>query len=160
MNYFDRLSLIILKTHKCIIIKGIKPYSVNRYTNRKKHTNEYKKWRTIVDNIFSNLPNDFIPTDIDEFDIGIEVGAYKQFDLDNTLKAYIDALERRYGFNDNKIKRILARKVDVDTNIDDEYLKIYLLDKVEYNSEKTSSDNIYQYDVPGEIYGEIKDILS
>lgn len=40
----------------------------------------------------------------------IEVGIIKEFDLDNTLKGIIDALQETYEFNDNCINGIIAKK--------------------------------------------------
>ena len=38
------------------------------------------------------------------FGLGIEVGIRKEFDLDNTLKSLIDALQEKYKFNDRQKK--------------------------------------------------------
>ena len=40
-------------------------------------------------------------------------GVHTLFDLDNALKGFIDILEKRYEFNDNRVMRILAEKVIV-----------------------------------------------
>ena len=143
---------------KSIRINGIRPYSVNRFKDGRIHSRDYKKWKSLVNNVFTRLPHNFLPSDLTNFDLGLEIGAYKQFDLDNTLKAYIDALEHRYGFNDNGIKRILAKKVDVDPDINDEYLKVFLLERVEYGGDEIQEvDDINHLviDIPKEIYYDI-----
>ena len=142
--------MIVPKTHKLITIYGIRPYSANRWADSY-HARDYKKWKKVVDSIFEKLPDDFIPSVSEEVDLGLEVGCYYQFDLDNTLKAYIDALERRYAFNDNKVKTMLCRKIDVDTRCATEYLKVYLLEKVNYNDDAPVNQR-YVIEVENEDY--------
>lgn len=70
----------------------------------------YKLFREIMKRIIDG--NDgFLPDDMNGFGLYVEVGVCKEFDLDNTLKGVIDALQEAYRFNDNQINMLLAKKV-------------------------------------------------
>lgn len=138
--------------HRSVLINPIAHYSVNQMFGKGK-SRKYKEWKKYLDAIFKTyLPDDFYPHDADKYDIGIEIGT-KSFDLDNVFKAYIDGLERRYNFNDSKVVRIVGRKVFVEEE-HDAYLKLFLMDKVEYDDEELDVlDNAKQmFTISDEIY--------
>ena len=68
----------------------------------------YRDWRAFFTAI---LPDGFLPNDVSNIGLYIEVGIMEEFDVDNTLKGIIDALQFRYGFNDNQLKSLIAKKI-------------------------------------------------
>ena len=94
---------------------GIPPKSTNSLYDKNKHmwykTYSYRLFREAMAQL---LPNDnFLPkshVDWEGHGLYIEAGIIEEFDLDNTLKGVIDALQEKYGFNDNVIKGLIARK--------------------------------------------------
>lgn len=61
---------------------------------------QYRNWRKLF---IDQLPANFILPNSSNLHLYIEVGVFKEFDLDNTLKAIIDGLQIKYSFNDNEI---------------------------------------------------------
>lgn len=92
------------------------------------------------------LPENFLPSDMTGYGLYIEVGVFREFDIDNTLKSLIDALQQAYGFNDNQIDYLYAKKKIV-RNFDPsgpgdrskDYIKISLVEAVEF---EISADHI------------------
>ena len=108
-----------IKVLKTIILKPLTAYSTNRmYQSLQTTTNTfppklskvsyYRKWRNKMQDL---LPPVFLPRDMTGFGLGIEVGVRKEFDLDNTLKSLIDALQEKYKFNDRQIQYLYAKKI-------------------------------------------------
>ncbi|MDE1465373.1 hypothetical protein [Spartinivicinus poritis] len=85
----------------------IKPLSVNEaYYGKKVKT---KKYRDYEEELFSTLPDLIIP----EGKLTLELlTSYSntRADIDNALKPFIDILQKRYSFNDNKIFRLFTEK--------------------------------------------------
>ena len=69
----------------------------------------YKRFRAAMSKLIDSTDG-FLPKDMSNFGLYIEVGVCEEFDLDNTLKGVIDALQEAYGFNDNQIKTLIAKK--------------------------------------------------
>ena len=99
-------------------LEGVTPKSTNRlYWHPCNHKGDkriwknkfYRAWRQ--DMIDKKLPDNFLPNNMSGKGLYIEVGVMEEFDLDNTLKGIIDALQFKYGFNDNEIGSIIAKKV-------------------------------------------------
>ena len=88
----------------------IKPLSVNNcWKGRRFKTDAYKDYETAI---FYLLPNIEIPNG--NLSLYIEVGlSSKGSDVDNIAKPFIDILQKKYGFNDNKIYKLILEKIDV-----------------------------------------------
>jgi len=145
------------KIYKSLKIIPIAHFSVNKMSSRKGRF-DYAKWKKINDEIFSALPDNFFPPDLDKYDIGFEVGT-KLFDLDNVFKAYIDALERRYNFNDRLVMRILGRKVVVEEE-SEAYLKVFLLERVNFHDDESliDTENKLELEVINEAWEEMRSL--
>lgn len=145
------------KVYKSLKIMPIAHFSVNKMRSRQ-GSFAYSKWKKINDEIFRVLPDNFFPTNLDRYDIGFEVGT-KLFDLDNVFKAYIDALERRYNFNDRLVMRILGRKVFVEEE-SEAYLKIFLLERVHFHDDEDllGLENKQEYEVSNEAWEEMRNL--
>jgi hypothetical protein len=91
---------------------------------------QYRKWRKLF---IDQLPANFILPNSSNLHLYIEVGVFKEFDLDNTLKAIIDGLQIKYSFNDNEITYLVCRKNPIGTFDAPEpaqhYIKICLLEE-------------------------------
>jgi len=87
---------------------NIKPLSVNQcWQGKRFKTPEYKAYER---EMLFKLPVLKLP-DSDRLALHIIVGySNKQADIDNVSKALIDILQKKYGFNDNKIYRLLLEK--------------------------------------------------
>ena len=95
-----------------IHIQGLTPHTTNKLWfpigwGKRRTDQNYAKWKK---DISTHLRANFCPSDMSEHGLGIEVGVACEFDLDNTLKAVIDALQEKYGFNDNQLGYLYARK--------------------------------------------------
>ena len=90
----------------------------------------------------------FLPRDMNGYGLYIEAGIIEEFDLDNTLKGVIDALQAAYEFNDNQIKGLICRKVVVGNyplskaKWNKQYIKIGLLEYTDPNCEIINPDDI------------------
>jgi hypothetical protein len=89
---------------------GLKPLSANdAFCGKKVKTAGYRKYEG---HLIRTLPDIEIPEDLMELR-AVVYYSNKQSDIDNCLKPFIDVLQKRYGFNDNKIYRIRITKVIV-----------------------------------------------
>lgn len=101
--------------------------------NRLQKSYGYRLFRKIMEKLI-NRHDGFLPDDMTGFGLYVEVGICKEFDLDNTLKGVIDALQEAYGFNDNQINGIIASKFVIDdypltlAKRREQYVKIGLLE--------------------------------
>jgi len=83
----------------------IKPLSVNdAWKGRRFRTDSYNKY--IRDVLLLLKPCKIPDCDI-ELNVKFGFSSYGS-DIDNPLKPFIDCLQKKYGFNDNKIKRLLV----------------------------------------------------
>ena len=111
-----------IKIIKSIFLPGVTPKSTNNLfvwfaahgnpnkpANRPIKSNKYKEWRR---KLIELMPKDFIERGEKDIHLYIEVGIFKEFDLDNTLKGIIDALQIKYNFNDNEISYLTCKKKD------------------------------------------------
>ncbi|MAF36152.1 hypothetical protein CL622_03485 [archaeon] len=88
----------------------IKPVTVNKaYTGRRYKTDLYKRYERDVKMLLS-------PFDVPEGNLELRIvfgfsnaGA----DIDNPVKCFTDILQKKYGFNDNRIYRLIVDKVIV-----------------------------------------------
>jgi len=89
---------------------NIKPMSVNQaFQGRRFKTPKYKAYE---EELMWLLPKYKIPKG--ELGLEVEFGlSSKLADLDNNFKLFQDCLQKKYGFNDKQIYRIIAEKVDV-----------------------------------------------
>lgn len=90
---------------------SIKPLSVNQcWQGRRFKTKAYKEYEK---ELMFLLP----PLKVDKKNqlwIKIFVGySNKASDIDNFLKPFLDILQKKYGFNDNKIYALQVYKIDV-----------------------------------------------
>ena len=83
----------------------IKPLSVNEsWQGRRYKTEMYKKYE---ETLLYLLPKTFKE---DFTEIYIKIGVSILFDIDNCLKPLIDILQKKYGFNDRYIKKLVVEK--------------------------------------------------
>lgn len=88
----------------------IKPISVNRlYKGRRFKTDEYKSYQAQ----WLQIKKEVIEAERIDLYIAFYVSDIRS-DLDNCLKAAIDMMQKRHGFNDMQIARIGADKVIVE----------------------------------------------
>lgn len=105
----------------------IKPLSVNRAsTVRKGRIGKTSEFHKYVKDIHLLLPNNIeIPSD----KIGLHIifgFSNRNADLDNPVKPFQDCLQKKYGFNDNKIYLLSVKKEIVKKG--DEFIKFKLED--------------------------------
>lgn len=86
----------------------VKPLSVNRaWQGRRYKTKEYKEYEKEVMKKLSKLQ---IPKK-GKLQIKIKFGyKNKLSDIDNAIKPFVDILQKKYGFNDNRIYRMELEK--------------------------------------------------
>ena len=100
----------------------IKPLTINKAWRggRRYRTNEYKAYEELL---FYLLPKLEIPEG--ELKLTLVVGfSNKGMDIDNVLKPFIDCLQKKYEFNDNRIYEINIKKKIVKKG--EEYIKFNL----------------------------------
>ena len=88
----------------------IKPMSINQaFKGRKVKTDRYRAYEELL--LFT-LPNMRVPKG--KLSITFEFG-FKNIgsDVDNPIKLFLDILQKKYGFNDNMVYRIVANKTIV-----------------------------------------------
>lgn len=89
----------------------LKPLSSNQaFCGKKVKTASYRKYEA---HLIRTLPKVTIPKD---GPLELRVVVYYSntaSDLDNALKSFIDVLQKKYNFNDNRIYRLRATKVIV-----------------------------------------------
>jgi len=82
---------------------GLKPLSANQaFTGKKVKTAAYRKYEN---HLLRTLPDRIIPAGLLVLRALVRYSS-KLSDLDNALKPFIDVLQKRYGFNDNKIYKL------------------------------------------------------
>ena len=100
--------------------------SVNRaWQGRRFKTPLYKKYER---DVLAILPEIKVPDGLLSLEIIFGFSS-KLSDFDNGLKPFIDILQKKYGFNDNKIKRATIT-VNNDVKKGNEYIKFNLLELV------------------------------
>jgi Holliday junction resolvase RusA-like endonuclease len=104
----------------------IKPLSVNdAWRGRRFKTSEYKQFENAV---MALLPKTlYIPVNhyTNEMEIYLNFGvSSKGFDWDNAIKPFVDVLQKKYGFNDNKIYKAVIEKTIVKKG--DEFIRFEL----------------------------------
>lgn len=89
----------------------IKPLSVNlAWKGRRFKTDRYKKYER---DVLTLLPNLVIPDEGDLY-LYLEWGfSSAGSDFDNPIKPFTDCLQKKYGFNDNRIVESHIRKFKV-----------------------------------------------
>lgn len=87
-----------------------KPLSINEaWKGRRFKTDKYKAYENFI---FYSLPAIKIPTG--KLEIYYEFGmSSKGSDVDNCIKSFQDILTKKYGFNDNRIYKLIVEKSDV-----------------------------------------------
>ena len=92
------------------MIIDIKPMSVNDvWQGRRFKTPEYKKYERDIMLLLK-------PLTIPEGDLllNVEFGfSSKASDIDNPVKPFLDCLQKKYGFNDKRIKKMIVSKEHV-----------------------------------------------
>lgn len=86
----------------------VKPLSANRaYSGRKHKSHEYKKYER---DMLASLPDLKLPKK-DHLQVKFIVYySNPRADLDNFIKPLLDIMEKKYGFNDNRIYFLTAMK--------------------------------------------------
>lgn len=85
----------------------IKPLSVNKaWQGRKFKTKDYKNY---IEELTGKLPDIELPEEPYELIVTFGFSSVAS-DIDNPLKPFIDILQKRYGFNDRKIFRLIINK--------------------------------------------------
>lgn len=105
-----------------MIHSPVKPLSVNRaYQGRKIKTTMYKRY---AKKVLAVLPDLEIPQDC-ELHLKLVVQySNRRSDIDNCLKPFIDILQERYDFNDNRIFHLEIVKEIVDRGDDGIYFEV------------------------------------
>ena len=89
----------------------IKPLSVNKaWKGKRFKTNDYKRYDR---DCFTLLPK---AVEVPQGDLKLTLVfgfSSKASDADNPVKCFVDILQKKYGFNDNKIYEYSIKKVDV-----------------------------------------------
>lgn len=123
---------------RTLLIRGLNPVSTNKlyvkFRGGVRKSKEYVDYRHALSRL---LPDNFLPNDMSKHSILFEMGITKGFDLDNTLKGIIDALQEKYGFNDNQLSHIIAKKIVIDPNSEDRFIKIHLIDELFLDDENS-----------------------
>ena len=107
---------------KLMQIIKIKPLSINEaWKGRKYKTDSHKRY---VRSLLYLLPQMDVP--VGKLELHLILGlSNKNADWDNPVKIIQDALQKRYGFNDNKIYKAIVEKVDVKKG--EEFIKFELI---------------------------------
>ncbi|PCI54204.1 MAG: hypothetical protein COB36_10970 [Alphaproteobacteria bacterium] len=88
----------------------IKPLSVNQvWRGRRFKTDKYKKYER---DILTILPRIEIPDGFLEIRLTFGFSS-KASDFDNPVKPFVDCLQKKYDFNDNRIKRAVIDVIHV-----------------------------------------------
>jgi len=118
--------------------------SVNIST-KTRHIPQRGKWGKLFQ---TYLPDDFLPHDIENYSLRFNFTIRDDMDLDNCLKCVVDELQKKYGFNDNKIRDFVAYKQEVENNtvadigVDERYLiKISLIERILYDDSDQQNTN-------------------
>jgi Holliday junction resolvase RusA-like endonuclease len=108
---------------------NIKPLSVNEaYLGRKRKSGKYRKY---TEEVLQLLPNDKKIPNRGALQITYTFGvSSRASDVDNPIKPFTDLLQKKYGFNDNRIYHIEVDKVLV--NKGDEFVSFVI---TKYNKE-------------------------
>jgi len=89
---------------------NIKPLSINcAFQGKRFKTNKYKNYEK---SCFLLLPKIKVPEGKLKVDLVFGFSS-KLSDADNPVKCFIDILQKKYDFNDNKIYEYSIKKVDV-----------------------------------------------
>ena len=93
-----------------MIFMKIKPLSINEaYYGRRTKTKEY---RAFEKQLLLTLPSLNIPDG--ELFFKLECGfSNRGSDFDNPIKPFVDVLQKKYGFNDNRIYKSIIEKTIV-----------------------------------------------
>lgn len=102
---------------------NIKPLSINEAFQGKRFKSP--KYNKYIDNLMLLLPDiEWIPLRIQ---LNITIGySNVNSDIDNALKPFIDCLQKRYGFNDRHIYKLVVEKTIVPKGI--EFIEFELLE--------------------------------
>jgi len=86
---------------------NIKPLSVNEAWQGKRF--KTRKYSAYIREMLNLLPPLDVPSGYIEFEATVGY-SNSNADIDNFLKPFIDCLQKKYGFNDNKIYRLIINK--------------------------------------------------
>ena len=88
----------------------IKPLSVNEaWKGRRIKTGAYKRYER---DVLTMLPKIIVPDGA--LCVSLCFGfSSKSADADNPVKCFLDCLQKKYGFNDNRVYKLNIEKVDV-----------------------------------------------
>lgn len=102
----------------------IKPMSVNEaFQGKRFKTPLYKSFERMCALI---LPNIIIPSG--ELKINFEFGlSYSGADIDNSIKPFLDILQKKYLFNDSRIWEMNVKKIKVEKG--QEFISFEILEK-------------------------------
>ena len=89
----------------------LKPFSLNKcWFGMKKPTPEFKQYRLDVEDL---LPEDYEVPEGELFIFFRWGQSSRGADIDNSCKPFLDCLQNKYGFNDNKVYLLVMEKVIV-----------------------------------------------
>ena len=125
-----------------IKLKGIRPMSVNAafsvYKGKKIKSEEYRTYET---KIFVELTRRKIKLNLPKkgpLSLYLEIGVSSRFDIDNACKPFLDILQKKFNFNDNRVTRVVLEKVTVKRG--EEYIRFLLGPrKIEWDEEELAS---------------------
>lgn len=101
----------------------IKPLSVNKvWQGRRFKTKDYKKYEVEVINKLTECDLSDLKKPIE---LSMMVGlSNMNSDVDNIVKPFVDILQKKYGFNDRYIFRLIVEKILVPKG--EEYIEFYI----------------------------------
>jgi len=101
----------------------IKPLSTNKiYLGRKRKSGDYRQFER---QMLEELPDDCVVPNRGALQLDFEFGVWSRAsDLDNLYKSALDCLSKKYGFNDNRVYKIVGKKILVSKG--NEYIKFLL----------------------------------
>ena len=103
---------------------NIKPISINVcFQGRRFKTDVYKKYEKDILSLLQTVKLD-IPAKGDLL-FKLEIGCSRNFDLDNAVKPFVDILQKKYLFNDNRITEMHLKKTIIKKG--EEYIKFNLI---------------------------------
>lgn len=91
---------------------NIKPLSVNKcWQGRRFKTPDYKRYEKDLLLMLPNFDLEAVLEESNKLNLYIEFGlSNKGNDIDNGLKPFLDILQKKYGFNDSKIYKLVVIK--------------------------------------------------
>lgn len=106
----------------------VRPMSINAaYSIRKGRKLKTKEYRTYETKVLVLLTTKKIKIDLPdkgELYLFLKIGVSSRFDLDNAIKPFLDILQKKFNFNDNRVTKISLEKEIVSRG--SEYIEFFI----------------------------------